>query len=270
METALQIGSPIAYTLFLWWFSTGLILYLDGLPRSSFRWSLGAATVVLGFALVGLHRSGADATVGGAYLAFSCALMVWGWLEMSFLMGVLTGPRRTPCPPGSRGWQRTRYAIEAILHHELALIAGFVLVTALTFGAENKVGFWTYVILWTLRQSAKLNVFLGVRNLSEEFLPDHLRYLQTYFTRKPMNALFPVVVSVAMVASVLLWRGALSDQASDFEAAGLSFLATLMTLAVIEHWFLVLPFPADALWRWGLKSRQRESNPRRQPAQVGA
>ena len=34
-----------------------------------------------------------------------------------------------------------------------------------------------------MRQSAKLNVFLGVRNLSEEFLPQHLHYLQSYFTR---------------------------------------------------------------------------------------
>ena len=28
-----------------------------------------------------------------------------------------------------------------------------------------------------MRTSAKLNLFLGVRNLSEEFLPPHLAYL---------------------------------------------------------------------------------------------
>ena len=39
-----------------------------------------------------------------------------------------------------------------------------------------------------MRQSAKLNVFLGVRNLNADFLPDHLKYLQTYFVRAPMNA----------------------------------------------------------------------------------
>ena len=28
-----------------------------------------------------------------------------------------------------------------------------------------------------------------------------------------------------------------------------------MALAILEHWFLVLPLPAAALWNWGLKSR---------------
>ena len=28
-----------------------------------------------------------------------------------------------------------------------------------------------------------------------------------------------------------------------------------MTLAILEHWFLVVPLPAAALWNWGLKSR---------------
>ena len=26
-------------------------------------------------------------------------------------------------------------------------------------------------------------------------------------------------------------------------------------LAVLEHWFLVLPLPSEALWSWGLRSR---------------
>jgi putative photosynthetic complex assembly protein 2 len=44
-------GLPVLYALFLWWFSTGLILYLDGLPRRSFRWSMLVATGLLGAAL---------------------------------------------------------------------------------------------------------------------------------------------------------------------------------------------------------------------------
>ena len=31
--------------------------------------------------------------------------------------------------------------------------------------------------------------------------------------------------------------------------------ATLLTLAVIEHWFLVLPVPAEAMWNWALGGR---------------
>ena len=36
---------PVLYTLFAWWFSTGVILYLDGLPRHTFRWTLNGATL---------------------------------------------------------------------------------------------------------------------------------------------------------------------------------------------------------------------------------
>ena len=250
------VALPVAFTLFLWWFSTGAILYLDGLPQHTFRRSLLGATAVLIAALAGVVRTASDTSVVGAYLSFSCGILIWGWLEMSFLMGFVTGPRRTPCPPGSRGWRRVRYAIEAILHHELALIAGAVIVAALSRNAANQVGLWTYLILWALRTSAKLNVFLGVRNLSEEFLPDHLRYLQSYFTRKSMNFLFPVSVTMATIAATWLWQVALDPAARDFDVAGFSFLASLLTLAVIEHWFLVLPIPADALWRWGLSSRR--------------
>jgi hypothetical protein len=32
-----------------------------------------------------------------------------------------------------------------------------------------------------------------------------------------------------------------------------------MALAVIEHWFMILPIPAEALWRWSLKKSEGES-----------
>ena len=35
-----EIGLPALATVFAWWFSTGLILYLNGLQSRSFRWSL--------------------------------------------------------------------------------------------------------------------------------------------------------------------------------------------------------------------------------------
>ena len=45
---------PVLYTLFLWWFSTGLIVWLDGLPRRTFRWSLTGATILAAIGLYGL------------------------------------------------------------------------------------------------------------------------------------------------------------------------------------------------------------------------
>ena len=42
---AMQHGWPALYTRLLWWFSTGVILYLNGLPRATHPWTMAAATV---------------------------------------------------------------------------------------------------------------------------------------------------------------------------------------------------------------------------------
>jgi len=251
-------GLPVLYALFVWWFSTGLILYLDGLPARTFRWSMLGATALLAAALYGLAQSSAEPTVGGAYTAFTCALLIWGWHEISFLMGFVTGPRRTPCAPGCRGSRHLVHAIQAILHHELAILATAVLVAALTWGGANQVGTWTFLLLWGMRISAKLNVFLGVPNLTEEFLPAHLHYLRSYLAKKPMNLLFPLSVTAATVIAAELVQHALAPDADAFEVAGYTFLGALMALAILEHWFLVLPLPDAALWSWALRSRERQ------------
>lgn len=249
----IQYGLPVLFTLFLWWFSTGLILYLDGLPRHTFRWSLLGVTLVLALALYGLAVSGADTRVADAYLAFGCALLVWAWVEMTFLMGLITGPRRTPCPKHCTGRQRFGYAIQALLYHELAIITCAAAVIALTWQQPNQVGTWTFLILWGMRLSTKLNVFLGVRNLNEDWLPEPLRHLESFFARKPMNLLFPISVTVAtVIATLLILR---LPGAEAFEATGLTLLSTLLVLAILEHWFLVLPLPFEVLWRWGLQGR---------------
>jgi hypothetical protein len=41
---------------------------------------------------------------------------------------------------------------------------------------------------------------------------------------------------------------------SAFEATAFSLLFTLVALALIEHWFMVLPIPSEKLWQWGLAS----------------
>jgi putative photosynthetic complex assembly protein 2 len=247
---------PFAYTMFIWWFSTGAILFLNGLPRWTFKWTMLGASFLLLMALIGLVAVRDDTRATGAYLAFTFGLLVWAWQEIAFLLGYVTGPRRTECPAHAAGWRRARYAFMAVMHHELALCVLFAAVLAATWGGANQTGMWTYLIFWVMRQSAKLNVFLGVRNLNEGFLPQHLKYLQTYFTKRAMNGLFPVSVIASTVGAVLIWQAATVAGTSVFEVAALTFAATLLSLAVLEHWFLVLPLPAELLWSWGLKSRR--------------
>jgi putative photosynthetic complex assembly protein 2 len=250
-----QYALPLIFTLFIWWFSTGAILFLNGLPSRTFKWTMLGTSVVLVAALAGLGLTRDDTTVSGAYLAFTSGVMVWAWQEVAFLLGYVTGPRRTACPPESSGWERAGYAFMAVMHHELALVGLGLAVVALTWGGENPTGLWTFMILWVMRQSAKLNVFLGVRNLNEGFLPGHLKYLQTYFTRRAMNRLFPVSVIVSTVVAAMIWQAATANGITAFDATALTFAATMLTLAVLEHWFMVLPLPFEVMWNWGLKSR---------------
>ncbi|MHA7839443.1 MAG: putative photosynthetic complex assembly protein PuhE [bacterium] len=258
-----RLALPALYTLFFWWFSTGLILHLDGLPARTFRWSLLGATALGVLSLVGLWESRTDPSVFGAYLAFSCSLLVWGWNEIAFLMGYLTGPRRSACPPDCRGWPHFRHAVEALLYHELALLLSALLIVTVTWGGPNQIGTWTFMVLWGMRISTKLNVFLGVPNLTVEFLPEGLRYLQSFFSKKPMNGLFPFSITISTTITLLLLQSAVAAETGPTGAAGLGFLTTLMALAVLEHWLLVVPLPAASLWSWGLRSRQGREEPER-------
>lgn len=252
---------PALYAVFVWWFATGLILLLDGLRPETFRWSMGGATAVLAAACWGLASSAADPSPGGAYIAFTCALLAWGWVELSFLTGWLTGPRKAPLEPGTSGWPRFLAALGAVLWHELAILAGIALVLALTWGGPNQIGTGTFLVLAAMRLSAKLNVFLGVRNLAESFLPDHLSHLRSFFRRRRANALFPFSVAGSTLACALLLGEAAAADADAFRAVGFTLLGTLMALAVLEHWFMVLPLPFEALWRWALQSRRRIASP---------
>ena len=254
------LSSPavaLLYALLVWWFSTGAILYVVGLPRRTFRWSLTAAAILYVIALWGLVSSGEDNSVKGAYVAFTWAILFWGALELAFLLGFLTGPRSRPCPVGCAGWRRVVYAIEAIIYHEIALLVSGAVVLAATFGAANQVGCWTLAVLWIMRLSAKLNLFLGVPISNDQLLPDHLRHLSSFFTRKKLNVLFPISVSIATIATAWLYATAMESEVSSFAAIGMTFVAGLMTLAILEHWFMVLPFPVEALWSWGMHSRAK-------------
>ena len=248
---------PVGAAIFTWWALTGFILYLDTRAPRTFPASLAAATLVLGVSLWGLAATANDSTVRGAYLAFAAALGVWGWLELSFLTGFITGPRRHACPDGCAGAAHLGHAVAAVLYHELAILGGAAAVVALTWRGANPYGAWTFLLLWAMRTSAKLNLFLGVPNHGGQYLPAHLKYLQSYFRRAAMNLLFPLVVTAGTVVTARWAADALAGDA--FHAVGYALLATLLALAVLEHWFLVLPIPSERLWRVGSREQGRHA-----------
>src|SRR3954451_11641519 len=91
----LVVGTAIGFVLVLWWFATGAILWLDRLDRRTFPWSVAAATLVLLACIVGLAATSDDRSVSGAVLACACSIGVWGWNELLFLTGIVTGPNRS-------------------------------------------------------------------------------------------------------------------------------------------------------------------------------
>jgi putative photosynthetic complex assembly protein 2 len=247
-----ELVIPAVFAVFVWWFATGLVLLLDGLPRTTFAWSILISSVLAITALFGLAHTAGQTGVVNAYCAFTCALLIWGWHELTFLTGWLTGPRQVACTAGS-GWPRFTQAVSAILWHELAILAAGVLIFAITWGQPNQVGAWTFAVLWGMRTSAKLNLFFGVRNLSEEFLPAHLTYMGSYFKRRNMNVFFPVGLLAAL--AVLSWMLLELPGSPQAQAVGLILVTTMLAMAILEHFLLVLPLPSTALWRWALRNR---------------
>jgi putative photosynthetic complex assembly protein 2 len=243
--------------MFCWWFGTGLVLFLNQLPARTYRWSLSVATAGLVAALYGLGNSRDDASSSGALIAFTEALVVWAWMEMSYFMGLLTGPDKSSCPAGATGWRRFRLALRTSIHHELAVAAAGLLIVWITWDAPNQIGTWTYATLWLMRWSAKLNLFLGVANVHDEWFPPHLSYLSTYIPRKPMNLLFPFSVGAGTIAATLTFGAAAADSADALTTTGNVLVGTLLALGTLEHWFLVLPLRDSLLWQWALKAAGR-------------
>lgn len=253
----------VLFVLVAWWSSTGAILWLDRLPRRTFPWSFAAVSALALLALWGLAASRHGEGPAAAWLAFACGLAIWGWNETAFLLGYLTGPRSAPSPPGTSTGRRFLHAVQAILWHELALLASGAAILAVTFDGANRTGMGVFLALWLLRTSAKLNLHLGVPNPGDGLLPDHLRHLASFFSRRAMNPLFPLSITLATLAFARLVDLAVEAPVGSLEATMWTLLATLTALGLLEHWLMVLPVPETALWGWALKGRDHHRRPLR-------
>jgi putative photosynthetic complex assembly protein 2 len=238
---------PILFAFALWWASTGAIIFLYRLPRRTYGLSFAGATLVLLASLYGLWLLRDDTGLAAAYLGFTCGTLIWGWQLTGFYMGFVTGPALEPPPRDYTGAARFARAVRGSLHHELAALAGLVAAFALSWGAQNQLGAWTYLLLWLMHLASKLNIFFGARNFNEGLLPAHLRFLAEFFRDRPMNLLFPVTITVSVVAATLLIRRAVDPAASDFDAVSGTFLGFMALLGLLEIWLLMVP-PAGVAW----------------------
>lgn len=251
-------------TLFLWWFSTGIILWrvrvADNGSRQDHLNSVIIGLPLLALGAVAAWASRDDLSANGIYAAFLAALALWGWIELAFLSGVVTGPNHSVCPPGLPDSARFWRAVGTIAWHETLLALTALALALLVMGSENPFAFGTFALLFVARISAKLNLFLGVPRINTQFLPSPLAHLPSHFRVARITAFFPLSVSLLTVLAALLLERSI-NVADPGMAVGYALLTCLCLLAVIEHWFMVLPLPDEKLWRWMMPAAKPKKRP---------
>jgi putative photosynthetic complex assembly protein 2 len=236
---------PILTTILFWTMFTVVLLVLNRSGKTVSRIALvGSMLTVFALAHYQLWVVRNDLSVGGIYWAFICAMTIWVWHELAFFSGVITGPWRKACPPNVHGWKRFGYALATHLYHGIAVLVEIFILWWLQREAANWFGLLTFALCWSLLLSAKINVFLGVPNLQVTWFPEHLRYLATFWKKKSYNLFFVFSVVVTTILAIVLWIQANRLAPTD-PAIGVSFLAGLATLGVIEHWMLIIPAPGS-------------------------
>ena len=249
----MTLWTPALFALFAWWFSTGAILWV---VRSADRQGEHARRRAVWFGLPFLAAGAAGFWVTlwtndtlSIYVAFVSALAIWGWIELAFLTGVITGPNTSPLPEGVPEWERFIRAWGTLAYHEMLLAATLAAMFLVGWDHVNPFGLWTFAVLFFARISAKLNLFLGVPKINVDFLPGALSHLPSHFRHRAMNWLFPVSVS-ALTFAAACWLERIAATTAPGAAAGFTLLTAITALALFEHWMMVLPIPDEKLWRW--------------------
>ncbi|MCF2871570.1 DUF3623 domain-containing protein [Octadecabacter sp. G9-8] len=246
--------------LFTWWFATGLILLViraaDRTGGNAYNRAVFLSVPVLALGVAGVILSISNTGMTGLYQGFFGALAIWGWIELSFLSGVITGPERAVASRNAPRTDRFWKAWDALAYHEIMLLVGMAFIVIVTTGSDNTIAMWTYAILFFARISAKLNLFFGVPRINFEFLPLPLQHLKTHMTKGPITAFFPLSVTVLSFATACFAQLLITAD-TQVEATGFALLTSLCALALLEHWFMVIPLPDAKLWRWMLPAQKR-------------
>jgi putative photosynthetic complex assembly protein 2 len=78
--------------------------------------------------------------------------------------------------------------------------------------------------------------------------------LQSYFSRRAFNWLMPVSLIASIAVAAPLWMEVAVQPTDGFAATSLCLVAVLLSLAVLEHIFMVMPIPTAWLWKWGMRA----------------
>ena len=104
-----SIGIAAIFAIFAWWISTGAILLAVRMAdrrgkNTHFTLTVVALTIFIG-GLWGYNETLGSLDVLGTYVAFVSVLAIWGWIELAFLSGVITGPNKLSAPEDIPEWE---------------------------------------------------------------------------------------------------------------------------------------------------------------------
>ena len=233
-----RLSASLGLVLGYWWVATGLTIAVQ--QRDATRvlalW-ITSALAILGVALV--VRSRDDTTPQAARQAFFGAALIWWWGAAIFYGGV--GLRLPSVAAGAHGSAELAWhAIAATARADLLMVAALALLTVLVWCRPNRVALWTLAAFWGTLQTAKLNVFFGVRNSGAEMLPAHLTGLSVFFGPPRNSALLTPTLLLLTALAIWLVRRTIYAR-SPFVRHAMGMMSLLLVLALVEHVALGVP-----------------------------
>ncbi len=252
------IAEPTLIAMLAWWLGTGIILLMVRLPQGSFPIARGFWTLISLAALFFISRSMRDNSNSSTYIGFISTIVIWGWHELAFLTGWICGSRKIKLDPNLRFWQRFKQSVEAIWHHELALFINLIVLMALQVNQPNHTAICTFTLLWLMRLSSKLNLFFGVPQVGEQYLPNHLMYMASYFKKCSVGPFFYFSIGISTIVWTLIIFQIQSGQVQI--TLHWILLAALLGLAIVEHILMMIPFSIESVWGWALRNKWIDLN----------
>ena len=238
--------TPILVVIAVWWMGTGLVLFLQqSIARANTRLAICLAVVSL-FSLTGLYIGGGGTQAWHSYMGFVAAICLWGSIELSYYSGLIGGVHKRTCPDSCDTAKRFRLALGASIWHEVSVLFAGGVVMSLLLNAQNPAGLYSFLVLWLMRWSAKLNLFFGVPNFNTDWFPKRLAYAHSYIRRAPVTLFFPLSVVLASLVAIQLISSALTMH--EQQALMHILPGVLLLLAILEHVFMALPIADSALW----------------------
>jgi len=246
-----MLALPLIFAVFLWWFSTVTIMAVYGRSPLLMRLAFAGSTLGALVALVVLIALRDSTDMLAVYASVTCGVVIWGWLVSGYYLGFVTGPRPLP---EKIVWHhslavRFRVALSSLIYHELLALACAIVLAVATWNYPNRWGLWIYLAMWIMHSSAKLNVFLGVRNFRLDLLPNEFQHLDNLLSRRTSNIYFPVSIVVSSGVALVMFYRALTPGITAETEVGLILVATMIALGILEHALLMLPLPATLLNR---------------------